>query len=80
VARFGVLVNSIAPGFIYTEAAADAYSRDELESVSGEIPVGRLGRPEEVASLASWLLSEENTYLTGQNILIDGGLTRTARP
>jgi NAD(P)-dependent dehydrogenase (short-subunit alcohol dehydrogenase family) len=80
VARHGVLVNSIAPGFIYTEAAADAYTQDELVSVSAEIPVGRLGRPEEVASLASWLLSEENTYLTGQNILIDGGLTRTAKP
>ncbi len=76
----GVLVNSVAPGFIYTEAAAEAYTDAELEAVSREIPLGRLGRPDEVAALVSWLVSEENTYLTGQNILIDGGLTRTARP
>jgi NAD(P)-dependent dehydrogenase (short-subunit alcohol dehydrogenase family) len=80
VARSGVLINSVAPGFIYTEAAADAYTQSELEAVSAEIPVGRLGRPEEVAALVSWLVSHDNTYLTGQNILIDGGLTRTAKP
>jgi NAD(P)-dependent dehydrogenase (short-subunit alcohol dehydrogenase family) len=80
VARCGVLVNSVAPGFIYTEAASEAYTEAELEAVSAEIPVGRLGRPDEVASLVSWLVSEDNTYLTGQNVLIDGGLTRTAKP
>jgi len=80
VAPYGVLANCVAPGFIYTEAAREAYSADDLESISSQIPVGRLGKPEEVASLVSWLVSEENTYLTGQNILIDGGLTRTAKP
>lgn len=79
VARFGVLINSVAPGFIYTEAAQAAYTEDELKAVSAEIPVGRLGRPEEVASLVAWLTSVENTYMTGQNLLIDGGLTRTAK-
>lgn len=80
VARHGILVNAVAPGFIYTEAAAEAYTDDELKLVSSQIPVGRLGTPAEVAALVSWLVSDENTYLTGQNILIDGGLTRTAKP
>jgi NAD(P)-dependent dehydrogenase (short-subunit alcohol dehydrogenase family) len=80
VARHGVLVNCVAPGFIYTEAAAAAFTDDELEAVSATIPMGRLGQPDEVASLVSWLVSADNSYLTGQNILIDGGLTRTAHP
>lgn len=79
VARSGVLVNSVAPGFIYTEQAAEAYTDEALKTVSQQIPVGRLGKPEEVAALVSWLAGTENTYLTGQNILIDGGLTRTAK-
>lgn|SRR5487761_163622 len=79
VARSGVLVNSVAPGFIYTEQAAEAYTDEALKAVSQQIPVGRLGKPEEVAALVSWLAGTENTYLTGQNILIDGGLTRTAK-
>jgi NAD(P)-dependent dehydrogenase (short-subunit alcohol dehydrogenase family) len=79
VAPHGVLVNAVSPGFIYTEAAQEAYSDEDLEVVSRQIPLGRLGRPEEVAALVSWLVSDENTYLTGQNVLIDGGLTRSAK-
>lgn len=78
-ARSGVLINSVAPGFICTEAAEAAYTEAELKAVSAQIPVGRLGKPEEVASLVAWLASPENTYMTGQNLLIDGGLTRTAK-
>lgn len=80
VAKDNILLNSIAPGYIYTEAAQDAYSESELELVSKAIPIGRLGMPEEIASLASWLVGRENTYMTGQNLVVDGGLTRTAYP
>jgi NAD(P)-dependent dehydrogenase (short-subunit alcohol dehydrogenase family) len=80
VAPSGVLANCVAPGFVLTEAAQAAYSPQDLESIGAQIPVGRLGKPAEIASLVSWLVSEQNTYLTGQNILIDGGLTRTAKP
>jgi NAD(P)-dependent dehydrogenase (short-subunit alcohol dehydrogenase family) len=80
VASSGVLANCVAPGFVLTEAAQEAYSPQDLKSIGAQIPVGRLGKPEEIASLVSWLVSEQNTYLTGQNILIDGGLTRTAKP
>ncbi len=80
VASANILVNAVAPGYIYTEAAAEAFTPDALEAVSREIPVGRLGRPDEIASLVAWLVSDENSYMTGQNLLIDGGLTRTAHP
>ncbi len=79
-ASHGVLINSVAPGYIMTEAAKEAFSDEALADVERYIPVGRLGQPSEVASLVSWLVSKENSYLTGQNIIIDGGLTRTAFP
>jgi 3-oxoacyl-[acyl-carrier protein] reductase len=44
--------------------------------VIAEIPAGRLGRPEEIAALVIWLAGPENTYISGQNIAIDGGFTR----
>ena len=80
VARHGVLVNAVAPGFTLTDAAEAAYTPAELDAVADTIPVGRLARPDEVAALVAWLCSGENTYLTGQEILIDGGLSRAARP
>jgi len=79
-AKNGILINAVAPGYILTENAKEAFTKEALNSISSEIPVGRLGNPEEVASLVSWLVSVENTYMTGQNLLIDGGLTRTAHP
>jgi len=44
--------------------------------MSNKIPIKRLGNASEIAALVSWLASEENTYITGQNIMIDGGFTR----
>lgn len=80
VAHKGVLVNAIAPGYILTEILEQRYSAERLAEVSAQIPVGRPGRPEEIGAFAAWLASEENTYITGQNILVDGGLTRTTHP
>ena len=80
VARKGVLVNAIAPGYILTEILQERYSAERLKQVSAHIPIGRPGRPEEIGAFAAWLASDANTYITGQNILIDGGLTRTTHP
>ena len=80
VASNGVTVNSIAPGFIMTEAAEAAYTDADLARVQGYIPIGDLGMPNDIARFARWLASDESRYMTGQNILIDGGLTRTAFP
>ena len=74
LARFNVTVNAVAPGYIDTEmlASLPAKRRQEIE---GKIPLGRLGRPEEVAALVRFLCSTEAAYITGQVYSIDGGLT-----
>ena len=70
-----ITVNAIAPGFIEVErtmAARSPYSREE---VGTRIPVGRVGMPRDVAELTCFLASDESSYITGQVILCDGGLS-----
>ena len=76
VARDGVLVNCVAPGFIDTELTRRVLGESGILELTAQVPAGRLGQPEEVAELIAWLVSEQNTYVTGQNIAIDGGFTR----
>ena len=73
VARKGVTVNTISPGYIGTKMVT-AIPKDVLDSkILPQIPVGRLGRPEEVAGLIIYLASEEAAFITGANIAINGG-------
>ena len=72
----GIIANSIAPGFIDTELTRRILSETDIKSLVSSVPIGRLGQINEIASLVLWLTSEENTYLTGQNISIDGGFSR----
>jgi acetoacetyl-CoA reductase len=73
VARKGVTVNTISPGYIGTKMVM-AIPSDVLESkISPQIPMGRLGKPEEVAGLVAYLASDEAAFLTGANIAINGG-------
>lgn len=73
VATRGIRVNCIAPGFIdtrMTEALTDA----QKEGIQSQIPMGRTGRPEEIASVALFLASDASSYMTGQVISVDGGI------
>ena len=73
VARKGVTVNTISPGYIGTEMVT-AIPKEILDSkILPQIPVGRLGRPDEVAGLIIYLCSEEAAFVTGANISINGG-------
>ncbi|HXN15873.1 MAG TPA: beta-ketoacyl-ACP reductase [Usitatibacter sp.] len=73
VARKGVTVNTISPGYIGTQMVL-AIPKDVLDSkILPQIPVGRLGKPEEVAGLCAYLASDEAAFLTGANIAINGG-------
>lgn len=73
VARKGVTVNTISPGYIGTKMVM-AIPREVLDNkIIPQIPVGRLGKPEEVAGLVAYLASEEAAFVTGANIAINGG-------
>jgi acetoacetyl-CoA reductase len=73
VARKGVTVNTISPGYIGTKMVT-AIPQDVLDTkIIPQIPMGRLGKPEEVAGLVAYLASEEAAFLTGANIAINGG-------
>ncbi len=70
VARLGVRVNVVAPGPVDTEMIRDA----PLENIKQMIPMGRIGRPEEVAKVVRFLCSDDASYITGQVISVNGGM------
>lgn len=75
-ARSGIRVNAIAPGATETPINSDWVDNPEKEAeVNSHIPMGRPGTPEEMAAATAFLVSEEATYITGQTLYIDGGLT-----
>jgi len=74
VAKHGVTVNTVSPGYLAT-AMVEAVPREIIETkILPQIPVGRLGRPEEVAALVAFLCSDEAAFMTGANIAINGGM------
>ncbi|HLS21896.1 MAG TPA: beta-ketoacyl-ACP reductase [Paenalcaligenes sp.] len=72
-ARKGVTVNTVSPGYIGTEMVR-AIREDVLEKIVASIPVQRLGEPEEIASIVSWLASDEAGFATGGDFSVNGGL------
>ncbi|CAG2160857.1 Acetoacetyl-CoA reductase [Cupriavidus numazuensis] len=73
VAKSGVTVNTVSPGFIATKMVT-AVPQEILDTkIIPQIPVGRLGKPEEVAALIAYLCSEDAAFVTGANIAINGG-------
>jgi 3-oxoacyl-[acyl-carrier protein] reductase len=75
LASDNVLVNAVSPGFTLTELTRRTNTATELSSIEGTIPMGRLAQPEEIANTVAFLCSDLNSYITGQNIAIDGGYT-----
>ena len=79
LAPYKITVNNIAPGAIYTPIDADIEANVEIErKLMAEIPLGRWGKPEEVADLAVFLASDSAGYCTGGTFFIDGGMIRQA--
>lgn len=74
--RYGITVNNVAPGAIRTDINRQVLSDPAYEAkVTGRIPVGFIGQPEDVAHLVAFVASEEARYITGATLLIDGGLS-----
>ena len=72
VASKGVTVNTVSPGYIGTDMVR-AIREDVLEKIVATIPVKRLGEPEEIASMVSWLASDQSGFTTGANFACNGG-------
>jgi NAD(P)-dependent dehydrogenase (short-subunit alcohol dehydrogenase family) len=71
LAEHNIRVNSVAPGVIATPR-----NEEDAKELDPEVPLGRPGKPEEVAALVAWLASDEATYATGQSYILDGGMTQ----
>ena len=74
VAGYNIRVNSVAPGFIETDMVKEL-SEAYIEQMLKQVPLGRMGRAEEVARTVKFLASDDSKYITGQTIVIDGGLS-----
>ena len=73
--RCGIRVNAVSPGAVRTEMLLDVFGTQALDRMSAVHPIGRIGRPEEIADAVAWLFSDRSSYYTGQSLTLDGGLT-----
>ncbi|MDG2006280.1 MAG: SDR family oxidoreductase [Thermodesulfobacteriota bacteirum] len=72
---YRIRVNSIAPGFIDTKMTRNNNSNNSLSKIIKKIPAGRLGKSKDIAEVVMFLLSSKASYITGQELVVDGGLT-----
>ena len=75
VAADNILANCVAPGFIDTEMTRTVLGEDGMAELAAQVPMKRIGKPQEIAALVAWLAGPDNTYISGQSIVIDGGFT-----
>jgi acetoacetyl-CoA reductase len=71
-AKFGITVNTVSPGYVATDMVM-AVPEEVREKIAAQIPIGRLGRPEEIAHAVAFLTGEETAWMTGANLSINGG-------
>ena len=69
-----ILVNSVSPGFVLTKLTKKILGK-KINTLKNEIPLKRLASSKEISKIVLFLVSDQNTYLTGQNVIVDGGFT-----
>jgi 3-oxoacyl-[acyl-carrier protein] reductase len=75
LAPYNILVNTVCPGFTLTELTRKNNTQEQIAEISAFIPLGRMADPSEQAKVVCYLASENNTYITGQQLAVDGGYT-----
>jgi 3-oxoacyl-[acyl-carrier protein] reductase len=75
LAKYGILVNSVGPGVTETKLTVDVLGRTKMDEIASNVPIGRLATVEDISRTVMYVSSELNTYMVGQNILLDGGYT-----
>jgi 3-oxoacyl-[acyl-carrier protein] reductase len=73
LAPYNVLVNAVSPGFVLTELTKNILSEEEMKNLASQVPIGRFAEADEISRVVLFLASPLNTYLTGQNVVVDGG-------
>lgn len=73
LAPYGVLVNTLSPGFVLTELTKSILSDVEIAELSRQVPLQRFAAPEEISKVILFMAGKDNTFITGQNIIVDGG-------
>jgi 3-oxoacyl-[acyl-carrier protein] reductase len=73
MSEFGILVNTVSPGFTLTDLTKKNNSPEDIKRIEMDIPLGRMAETAEIARVVLFLGSYDNTYITGQNIVVDGG-------
>jgi 3-oxoacyl-[acyl-carrier protein] reductase len=80
LARHGITVNGVEPGHVMTEGAAPQYDAEFKRAVESFIPVGRFALPDDIAKAVRFLASDSAAYVTGQTLVVDGGVTLPEYP
>ena len=75
LAKYNILVNSVGPGVTKTELTVNVLGKDKMDEISNNVPIGRLGTVEDVSNVVLFIASKYNSYIVGQNIIVDGGYT-----
>ena len=75
LSKYDILCNSISPGFVKTELTFKNLTKHEIAALESQIPIGRLAEPSDISKTSIYLVSNLNKYITGQNIIVDGGYT-----
>ena len=77
LAKYNIQVNTISPGFTNPKLTRNILSKDQINELVSKVPMGRMADPIEIARIVMFLCSKQNTYITGQNIVVDGGFSIT---